>query len=468
MKRLLLLAPLLLAGCAAVGPNYRVPSTAAINTPAAQGTFAEAGPQAAPEALPARWWHLYSDPVLDTLETEALAANTDLRAAAANLAHAASATAAAQGAKEPDFGASAGVQHARLSGESYLLSEQLPVLNLGAANVEMSYQLDLFGRVRRNVEAAKADEAASEATLGALRVTLAAQVARAYLAQCAAAQALDLARQQVAVQQSTLDSAQKLAAAGRLPQTDVTRMETRLAQAQAMLGPQQARSRAALYQLAYLLGRAPADYPRAAESCHAIPTLAQPLPVGDGAALLRRRPDVRAAERHLAAATARIGVATADLYPQIGFGLSGGTVGKLADLGMAATNAWSLGSLVRWNFPGAGQRARVRAAHADADAALARFDGTVLAALRETETALAAYAQDHDRLAALARATLATQTSATQAHSLRMAGKAALLSDLGEQQSVVTARMNEQAAREAVAMDQITLFLALGGGWEKP
>jgi NodT family efflux transporter outer membrane factor (OMF) lipoprotein len=462
----LLLVPLTLAGCTTVGPDYHLPPKAAINAPTAQGAFREAGAQTSGDPLPPRWWHLYDDPVLDSLEEQALAANTDLRVAAAHLAQAGSVTAVAEGAKEVEFGASLGVQRARLSAESYLKEETLPVFNLGSASATMSYQVDLFGRIRRSVEAAKADEEASEATLGAVGVTVAAQVARAYVAQCSAAEALGLLQQQVARQEEALSAVRRLAQAGRLPQGDVTRMELRLAQAQAALAPQQARSRAALYQLAYLLGRAPADYPREAQSCHAIPQLRQALPTGDGAALLRRRPDLRAAERQLAAATARIGVATADLYPQIGLGLSGGSIGLLQDLGQGVANMWSLGSLIRWNIPSGGARAKVQVARAGADVALARFDGVVLAALRETETALSTYAQDHERHAALQRAVVAADLSLQETVTLRRAGKAPLLADLGEQQNALMARSAEQSARENLAQDQINLFLALGGGWQ--
>jgi len=134
-------ALLALAGCKAVGPDYHLPQDAAIQRPAAQGAF-----QSAPAALtisdplPQRWWHLYDDPVLDGLEEQALAANTDLRVAAANLARAQAITAVAEGGREPDFSVSAGAQHTRLSGQSYLQSEQLPVADIGDVGAEMSYQ----------------------------------------------------------------------------------------------------------------------------------------------------------------------------------------------------------------------------------------------------------------------------------------------------------------------------------------
>lgn len=458
-------ALLALAGCKAVGPDYHLPQGAVLNRPAAQGAFQSTSPLTVADPLPARWWHLYDDPVLEKLEEDALAANTDLRVASANLARARAATSAAEGAKEPDFALSAGAQHARLSGQSYLKDEQLPVADIGDVGAEMSYQIDLFGRIRRSVEAARADEASVAATRDAVQVTVAADVARAYIGVCAAQAAEDFATRAIAIQGNLVAINQRLVKAGRGTAPDVTAAQARLAQAQALLPTYRAAARASLYRLAALTGRVPADYPREAESCRAVPQLKAPLPVGDGAALLRRRPDIRAAERQLAAATARIGVATADLYPSIGIGLSGGSTGFVKDLGLPAANRWSLGGLLHWSIPGAGARARVRAADAASEAALAHFDGLVLGALRETETALATYAEDHDRHAALDAALEAARTAAEQSRRLRAAGRAAVIVDLGGQQGVIGAQAAVLSSQHEIANDQITLFLALGGGW---
>ncbi|MBU6268980.1 MAG: efflux transporter outer membrane subunit [Sphingomonadales bacterium] len=461
-----LAAALALAACTTVGPNYRVPDQAVVRAPAAQAPFAEAAPGVATAApLPDRWWHLYNDPVLDDLEQQALAANTDLRIAAANLERARAVTSAAEARHEPDIGVSVAAERARLSGESFLQAEPLPVATLGDAGVRVAYQVDLFGGIRRTVEAAHASEAAVAATRDAVRVTVAADVARAYLGACAAGEDLALAREALALQDHALQATLRLAQGGRGTVDAVTLATARRDQVLATLPGHAARQQAALYRLVYLTGHVPADYPRAAAGCDHIPVLAGPVPVGDGAALLRRRPDIRAAERRLAAATARIGVATAELYPSVTLGAGAGSSGFLKDLGQAAANFWSLGSLIAWNFPGQGARARVRAADADADAELARFDGTVLEALRETETALNGYARDLDRARAIAAARAQAETAADQARRLRLAGRSPLLADLGVQQGAIAARAAEAAARADVASGQVTLFLALGGGW---
>ncbi len=456
---------LILAGCAAVGPNYHVPPGAAANLPQARAGFRETGPLADSAALPPRWWHLYNDPVLDTLEEQALAANTDLRLAGANLARAGAISDVADAAKEPEFALNADVERARLSGESFLLNEPLPVANLGEVDAGVRYQIDLFGQIRRSVEAARADEAASAATVQSVKVAVAADVARAYLMQCAAQEALAIDTQAIAIDTRALDIARALQSAGRGDESAVTRAEGRLAQVQALIPVRRVQSRGALYRLALLLGRAPADYPRAAETCTAVPTIDRPLPAGDGAALIARRPDVRVAERQLAAATARIGVATAALYPRISVGLSGGSFGFLKDLGTAPANMWSIGGLLHWTIPGGGARAQVRAASAGADAALARFDATVLNALRETETALAVYAQDHNRAVSLGQVSAAAEREDAQVTAMRKAGRSPLLASIGAAQTALAARAAQASAREAIAMDQVNVFLALGGGW---
>jgi outer membrane protein TolC len=215
----------------------------------------------------------------------------------------------------------------------------------------VSYQIDLFGRIKHSIEAARADEEATQATIGAVKVTLAAAVARAYIGVCGANEDRELAEQALELQGHALDVAKRLQAAGRTSTVQVTEAEARYAQLRALIPGQKARAQAALYQLAYLMGRAPTEYPREAEGCNAIPQLKNPLPVGDGAALLRRRPDVHAAERRLAGATARIKVATSELYPTVGIGFSGGSFGFLKDLGKAAASMWSASALIRWNIP---------------------------------------------------------------------------------------------------------------------
>lgn len=459
---------LALAACTTVGPNYKLPEDAKVNAPTAQGAFMGAASKAvSQDPVPAGWWKLYDDPVLNGLVEEALRANTDLRVAAANLARARAIAGEADDAGGFKVGASAAAMHSRESGEQFLQAEQLPVENLADVGVKVSYQVDLVGRIKRAAEAAHADAEASQAALDLARVSVAADVARAYVEACASGHELAVAQKTLDLQSRSLAVTQKLVKAGRGTAVDATRAQAQLDLSRASLPSFQSHRRAALYKLATLTGKPPAEFPKAVEACVAPPVLRQPIPVGDGAAMLKRRPDVRQAERTLAGATARIGVATAALYPNITLGLGAGSTGLLADIGQAPANRWGLTSLISWTLPGEGERARVRQAEAGADGALARFDGVVLTALRETETSLDAYAHDLQRQAALKAARGQAALAETQAQTLYRAGRSPYLTGLDAQRSLVQSEAALAAIDSQVAIDQVNLFLALGGGWER-
>jgi outer membrane protein TolC len=193
--------------------------------------------------------------------------------------------------------------------------------------------------------------------------------------------------------------------------------------------------------------------------------LQRPLPVGDGAALLKRRPDVRQAERGLAGATARIGVATAALYPDVSLGLSVGSTGLLTQLTEASAGYWGLGSLISWTLPDASSHARVEGANATAAAALAHFDGVVLNALRETESSLTVYARDLQRNADLHAARDHLAEAADQAEGLFKAGRSPYLNGLSAKQALAQAEQGLAVSEDQISVDQVSLFLALGGGW---
>lgn len=323
----------------------------------------------------------------------------------------------------------------------------------------MSYQLDLFGQIRRAVEAASGDEQAARAAYDATRVTVAAETARAYANMCAAGMQLASARHSVEVQTASLDAVERLQRAGRGTALDVTRARGQLQQLQANLPPFQAQQRTALYRLAALTGRTPAQIPASLLQCATAPRLTQTIPVGDGAALLRRRPDIRQAERSLAAATARIGVATADLYPKISLGLSGASGGPAAMFGDRGTFSWSIGPLISWTIPNTGAaQARIAQAEAGTKAAAARFDAAVLNALRETESALTVYARQLDRESALQAAREQSAQAASQARQLFQYGKTDYLTVLDAERTLAANESALAAARAELSSDQIAVF----------
>jgi len=464
------LAPMALAlgACMTVGPDYKLPKDALVNAPLAQGPLA--GAQNAPVAagdLPADWWRLYDDPVLDSLVQNALKSNTRLREAAANIERSSAVVEAARAAGGFTASTSAMFERAQESGEQYLLYSKLPVANEGVLGLNVSYELDLFGKLRRGVEAARADDEAAQAAADLARITVVAGVVQAYVESCAAGDELAIAQQSLRLQRERVRLSQRLRDVGRGDQPEVTRGVTQAQTIAADIPRLVGRQRAAQYQLAMLLAVAPASLPPAVQTCSRLPQLTQPIPVGDGATLLKRRPDVREAERQLAAATARIGVATAALYPSISLGASAGSVGVAADLFQPDTNRWSIGPLISWSFPINGQRQRVSEAQASTRGALAHFDGVVLNALRETQTNLASYAADAQHVEALRAAFASAQESANETHRLYAAGRESFLADLDATRTLTSLRAQVAAAEGQEALDQVKLFLSLGGGWEQ-
>jgi multidrug efflux system outer membrane protein len=296
---------------------------------------------------------------------------------------------------------------------------------------------------------------------------VAAETARSYAAACMANVVLAANNRVLTLQRQTLNVTQRLQRGGRGTAFDVTRARSAVDQSEALIPAAIATRTAALYRLATLMGRAPANYPRDVETCARPPALTRPLPIGDGAGLIRRRPDIRAAERALAAATARIGVAMASLFPDVSLGGSAGFIGPLSSLGSGNAFNLSLGPLISWSFPNRPVvRAQIVESGAAADAALAQFDSTTLEALRQAETALSAYAREGDRNASLTRALASATTAASQAGRLYTFGRTDFLSLLTAQAVLTTAQAN-LAASDALLIDrQIDVFKALGGGWQ--
>ncbi len=461
----LLLLTTALSACATAGPDYHPPEQGVASQPAATGAFQSAsGPAFAQAPLPDRWWRLYADPRLDALVEAALAANSDLRAADANLRRASAVVRETEAGRAVTTSASGGPGLSRPSGTG----ESLPGVVSYDLGLSASYPIDLHGKIARAIEAARADAEAVADARDSVRISVAAATAKAYADVCAANYSLGVNRKVVALQRDTLDVTGRLRRGGRGTAFDVSRAQAAVDESEATLPAFAAQRQAALYLLATLLGKAPADYPRDVADCATLPVLQQPMPVGDGAALIARRPDIRAAERTLAADTALIGVATADLYPQISLGGSLGLSGPVKSFGGGDSFGFSLGPLLSWSFPNRpAVKARIAQAGAQAEADVAQFDSAVLEALRQAETSLESYARDHDSAAALAKARDSAALSADQADRLFRFGRSDFLSLLDAQRSLASAQSAAAAASAQLVDDQITIFLALGGGWQE-
>ena len=471
-----LLVALSLTACAS-GPNFR----AAPTPPRAAGQFDAAARTVFDQSdTPSTWWRLYNDPVLDGLIADAFAANTDIRVATANLRRARAVLSEARAARLPATTVSAGAQYNRFGGAQNSGAALGAGAGTGATTgstfesevysvgLDVSYEVDLFGRVRRLVEASRADTAALAAARDTTRISVAAETSRAYADACSAARQLQVAQNSLDLQRQTFDLTQRLYEAGRGTPLDTSRAAAQVETTRATLPGFVAGRQTALFRLAVLTGRTPEDIPPAAAACTASPQLARPIPVGDGAALLKRRPDVRQADRNLAAEVARIGVATADLYPRISIGAGVSTSAfKAGDLGKSSSVAFNLGPLLSWSFPNfTVARARIRQARASAEGALASFDGTVLTALQETETALANHAAERDRNDALRAA---RDNSAEAARIVRLrygAGAQSFLDVLDAERTLANADATLAQSDAQVVSNQISVFKALGGGWE--
>ncbi|MET0983185.1 MAG: TolC family protein [Telluria sp.] len=456
------------AACTTVGPDYHVPKEAVVKRDAANAGFMGAAEQPyKSEPLPADWWRLYKDPTLDKLIAKAFSANADLRVAAANLARAHGVLEEVEEKKRPEVETSVAPVYGRIAGAALGIPEQLPRTGIYDGDIKIGYLLDIWGRVRRAVEAAEADVEAAQAASDLTHVIVAADTTRAYAEACSAGYQLKVAQDSVDLQQKFVELTAERAKRGRGIAIDNSRAQAQLEQLRANLPPLEAHRRTALYRLAVLTGEVPSAFPAEVAQCATAPRVTAAIPVGDGATLLRRRPDVRQAERMLAGATARIGVATAELYPNITLGASFGGVGFMNQFGDSNTWKFSLGPLIQWNLPATSSaRSHIAQAQANTAGALAKFDSVVLNALRETESALTVYARELDRNAALRAARDQSALASKQTARLYQFGRTDLLAALDADRTLANAESVLAASDTQLAADQVQLFLALGGGWE--
>ncbi len=460
----LLFSAVLLAACA-VGPSYRAPhpEPAALVNAQSPAFVAQT-----PEAL---WWHEFEDGELDALVHRALAANLDLRAAIDRV----SAARAVFVERKLDY-----APHVQSDGAYSHSDEQQPGFGPSRFDVQSdslgfdaSWELDLFGHVRRSVEAARADLGIEQANYRDAQVTVAAEVARNYFELRGVQKRLAVARENLDTERKTLELTRLRDEVGRGSELDVQRSLAHLKATEASIPPLEAAEKQAGYRLAVLLGQRPGALDVELRPA-TVAVYAKALPIGDTSELLRRRPDVRAAEQQLAAATARVGVATADLFPRVsvtGFvGFLSGDVGRL--FGTAAgsdSRAWSVTPSLSWAaFDLGSVRARLRASKAQSDAAAANYEKVVLAALEDTENSLLTYTARQVQLKSLAEQAAASRRAADLAETQYREGVADFLVLLDAQRTQLDAEDAVAQAESDVNVAVVAIYKALGGVGQAP
>src|SRR5262245_16126472 len=451
-------------GCA-VGPDYRTP---AVHTPGTWGQGDQHGVIAAPADLRV-WWRQFDDPVLNTLVDRAIGGNLDLKIALAAVREARALRGVAAADQAPTINASGAYSRVRDSENVRPLPPRFdPEHNLFVLGLDASWELDVWGRVRRSVEAADATLEAAEDNRRDVLVIVLAEVARNLVDMRTAQQRLLIARSNIQTQQEVVDLTRVRLQAGLATEVEVSQALTLLATTQAQVPAIQVARDQAIHRLAVLVGTAPAALLDELRRVDRIPPAPPAVPVGLPSDLLRRRPDVRRVERELAAATARIGVATADLFPR--FSLTG-TLGvaaiDAADVFTGASRFSSIGPQVVWPvFAGGRIRANIRVQEARQEAAVARYEQTVLTALADTENALVAWGEEHTRQQRLAEAVDASQVALTLSRVLYVRGLADFLSVLDNQRSLYAAQDQRVQSEGTLVVSLIAIYKALGGGWE--
>lgn len=478
------LAALWLASCT-VGPDFVRPKA---DTPAQWSATALKPGSPQPASLantsaigdPA-WWAQFGDAELDSLIARATAANLDLRQAALRIAEARAARAAAEADRWPALGANAGYSRNRFSektAQGALFSSLGSRPGSGPSfpnpydqfqfGFDASWEPDLFGRVRRSVEAAEADATSAVEERRDLLVSLQGEVAHAYLDLCGAQLKRVIAQDNLRTQREVLTLARQARRAGLASELDVTAAAAQVAASESQLPLLTREAAVDINRLSALLAREPDALRTELETVHPLPPIPPAVPVGLPAELARRRPDIRAAEARLHAATARVGVAVASLYPRVMLSASFGTQAQhFPDLTDWAARFFTLGPSIELPiFQGGRLRATVRLEDVRAKEAAVAYAQTVLGALHEVENALVAYNSEQNRRAALESAAAQNRRALDLARQRYAAGVTSFLNVLDAERTLQQTELTLADSTIAVATDLVALYKALGGGWQ--
>ncbi len=457
-----------LGGCA-VGPRYAPPSPGLLRLPS---TYGIAVATAAPIELSV-WWSQFDDAMLSELIEKATVANLDIAVSRARLVQAREQLIQSRASLLPALTGSAGAGQTAINAPKTTTSyggfsvasggkSSTTQLSLG---LDATWQVDVFGGLRRGVESAQASRDAAAFNLAAVRTSVAGEVATNYIEARLAQARLKIARDTLRNQDDNLQIAQWRVEAGLAPASDAEQARAQRAQTEATLPLLETNYTSAVNRLGVLTGQAPSALRARMDAPGPIPRGPEGVAAGIPADTLRQRPDVRAAERNLAAATAQIGVAEAQLYPALT--LPGSLTATAARLGGPATiTGQAFANVGQAIFEGGRLHSQVRAARAGADGALATYKQTVLLGLEEVENAIQAFESAKARQVSLAVALEASDNAASLARSEYRTGRIDFLTLLQSEQSLLSARDSLASAQTDQALALVRLYLALGGGWQ--
>jgi len=469
---------LFLGGCS-VGPDYKEPVLA---VPAAWTEAQQKGVDTRPAEL-TRWWTAFEDPMLNSLIDRAVQSNLDLRVAEARIREARASRAVVASGAWPTVDTSGSYTRSRTSENAFNIPSQNGTgggspggnasgikleRNLFNAGFDANWEIDVFGGVRRSVEAADATIEATEYSRRDILVSLLGDVARNYIDLRGAQRRLAVARTNLKAQQDSLELTQVRFNAGLASDLDVSRAEAQISTTAAQIPTLESILKQAAYSLDLLLGLSAGALWKELESEVAIPNLPAEVLVGLPSDLLRRRPDIRFAERQLAAATAQVGSAVADLFPRFSLtGAAGLQSISASDWFTGRSRYWSIGPTISWPVFDAGRiRANIEIRNAQQEQALNRYEQAVLAALGDVEKSLVNYAQEQIRHRSLNDAVVANRRAVVMANELYVRGLNDYLSVLDSQRALYLTETELAQSEATMASNLVALYKALGGGWQ--
>jgi len=456
---------LLIATACKVGPDYKPPE---LNEPDAWSEELRNGVFLGTEGI-ARWWDQFSDPILSDLIQRADAGNLDLKIALSRIRESRAALGFAKGEFAPAVAATGSAEVVDVSKNNPTIPIDPGVLDVYSAGFDATWEIDVFGRIARNVESVSAGLGAQYEDYRDVRVALFAEVARNYMSMRAFQERLAAARQNVKSQQESLNLAESRLKAGLSPELDVAQAQSNLGSSEAQIPLlEQGRVRAVL-RIAVLLGVHPGKVREALDESQPVPAPPEKITIGAPANLIRQRPDIRAAERRLASQTAQVGVATADLYPR--FSLSGFFAFESGDLGNLFSGdsvTWGLGMPIRWNlFAGGRIRANIEVEKERTEQNLKAYELAVLRAIEDVEGSVNRYTQEQDRRDALKRAVAAAERTVTLSLDLYRQGLVDFQNVLDAQRSLFSFQDSLAQSKGLVAVNVVALYKSLGGGWQE-